>query len=287
MRAPLLSRTATARTATMMTTTGRRGSGGGRWERRPRRRCQRDVRGGGRGDARGGRLRRRRGDARGGLCEVSVGGGRAAGWKGEGDEEEADRPREEEEEVVGRQEEGAGGQKKNEKSDGKKKKKPSDDEKKPNRGKKWPYGKKKKKPEDPRTKRKSARRRGVQTRALTAPRSGRGPSCLRPVVAAGRERGAPVAASASEDSQEESTARAGKPFGSGGRLSIGLFMDLSDDGDVQAVIRSGAGVVARRRRPTTMACFPELLPVSWRTDKGSRRGATGTWGRKDNKQNNN
>ena len=186
MRAPLLSRTATARTATMMTTTGRRGSGGGRWERRPRRRCQRDVRGGGRGDARGGRLRRRRGDARGGLCEVSVGGGRAAGWKGEGDEEEADRPREEEEEVVGRQEEGAGGQKKNEKSDGKKKKKPSDDEKKPNRGKKCPYGKKKKKPEDPRTKRKSARRRGVQTRALTAPRSGRGPSCLRPVIAAGR-----------------------------------------------------------------------------------------------------
>ena len=186
MRAPLLSRTATARTATMMTTTGRRRSGGGRWERRPRRRRQRDARGGGRGDARGGRLRRRRGDARGGLCEVSVGGGRAAGWKGEGDEEEADRPREEEEEVVGRQEEGAGGQKKNEKSDGKKKKKPSDDEKKPNRGKKCPYGKKKKKPEDPRTKRKSARRRGVQTRALTAPRSGRGPSCLRPVIAAGR-----------------------------------------------------------------------------------------------------
>ena len=97
----------------------------------------------------------------------------------------------------------------------------------------------------------------------------------------------PVAASASEDSQKESTARAGKPFGSGGRLSIGLFMDLSDDGDVQAVIRSGAGVVARRRRPTTMACFPELLPVSWRTDKGFWRGATGTWGRKDNKQNNN
>ena len=137
--------------------------------------------------------------------------------------------------MVGRQEEGAGGQKKNEKSDGKKKKKPSDDEKKPNRGKKWPYGKKKKKPEDPRTKRKSARRRGVQTRALTAPRSGRGPSCLRPVVAAGRG-GAPVAASASEDSQEESTARAGKPFGSGGRkLSIGLSVDLSDDGDVQRV----------------------------------------------------
>ena len=130
--------------------------------------------------------------------------------------------------------------KKNEKSDGKKKKKPSDDEKKPNRGKKWPYGKKKKKPEDPRTKRKSARRRGVQTRALTAPRSGRGPSCLRPVVAAGRGRGAPVAASASEDSQEESTARAGKPFGSGGRLSIGLFVDLSDDSDVQAVFSLGS-----------------------------------------------
>ena len=145
--------------------------------------------------------------------------------------------------MVGRQEEGAGGQKKNEKSDGKKKKKPSDDEKKPNRGKKCPYGKKKKKPEDPRTKRKSARRRGVQTRALTAPRSGRGPSCLRPVVAAG-EGGAPVAALASEDSGEESAAGGSAvslasedsgqaSAGPGGRkLSVSLSVNLSDDSDV-------------------------------------------------------